>query len=99
MGLTTNHQTFTKMAAVIQSTEGTKAAAHATSKRLPALAGVDPLLQAELGVDYTRDNQVTMNTAWLVAQEIHAMGFVDAGSARQPEDCVAATALVFRLPQ
>ncbi|HUN39074.1 MAG TPA: hypothetical protein VMU81_02160 [Acetobacteraceae bacterium] len=98
MGLKVSDPLFGAMAAVVHSVDGVKAAVLATSKGLPALAGVDPLLQAELGTQYTRADDVTMNAGWLVAQQMREMGFVDAGSGKMPRDCVAAEALRFKLP-
>src|SRR6266478_6637478 len=43
-----------KMKQIIGSEAGIKAMMEATHRGLPALAGVDPLLQAELGPQYSR---------------------------------------------
>lgn len=98
MGLSTDHPMFKAMAAIIQSAEGIKAAVLSTSNKRPALEGVDPLLRSKLGDAYTRDNQVTLNAAWLVVQEMRAMGFVEGHTAKLTDDCVAGEALVFKLP-
>jgi hypothetical protein len=98
VGLKADDPLFLAMAAIIRSREGLKAAVLATSKGLPALAGPDPLLQAALGADYKREDDVTMNAGWLVVQEMREMGFVDNGSADMPVGCVAGKAMVFKLP-
>ena len=98
MGLSVDHPTFQTMAIIVQSAEGIKAAVLATSKARPALEGVDPLLRKALGGAYTRDNQVTMNAAWLVVQEMRAMGFVEGHTAKLTDECIAGEAVVFKLP-
>src|SRR4051794_2688956 len=59
---------FLKMHEIIFSDPGKKAALEATKAGLPALAGVDPLLSAVLGVDYGSHNDGTINAGYLVAQ-------------------------------
>jgi hypothetical protein len=98
MGLKADDPILHAMAAVIHSPEGLKAAVLATSKGLPALAGPDPLLQAALGAEYKRENDVTMNAGWFVVQQMREMGFVDNGSGKMPTGCVARKATVFKLP-
>ena len=98
MGLSTDHPTFKAMAVVIPSAKGIKAAVLSTSNKRPALEGVDPLLRGKLGDAYTRDNQVTLNAAWLVVQEMRANGFVEGHPAKLRDDCIDGETLVFKLP-
>src|SRR5687768_16635859 len=51
-GLTNDDPTFLRMEEIIWSAEGHAAAVHAVATGLPALSGVDVLLQRELGSKY-----------------------------------------------
>lgn len=85
-----------KMQRIIFSAVGKKAAIEAQEKGLPPLAGVDSLLQTELGNDYRRDNDGTVQAGYLVTNLMRQLKFEDAGEAPMPANCVARTGKLFR---
>lgn len=82
---------------VIFSKEGKQAAFEATTKGLPALAGVDPLLATALGDDYGKHNEATIQAGYLVTNMMEQSGYKQAGSGPLPPVCVAKTGLIFIL--
>jgi hypothetical protein len=83
-----------EMEEIIQSTAGRAAAKAASDDGLPAMAGVDPLLQDALGEDYGTFD--TTNWAGsLVAIEMESMGYVQTKKKKMPDGCVAKTAAFF----
>jgi hypothetical protein len=84
-----------RMYDVIYSASGREAAIAATKAGLPAMAGVDPLLQAELGVDYGPHNQGTQTAGWIVGQLMQSLGYKKVGEKPLPEHCVAKTAAMW----
>ena len=74
---------------LIFSEEGRSAAIQATEKGLPALAGVDPILEAELGDDYRRTYEATIQAGYLVAQMMGQSGYEKSGRQGRLEGCVA----------
>jgi hypothetical protein len=87
---------FLKMEEIISSAEGKSAAIEATKKGLPALAGVDPLLSAKLGVDYGAHNDGTINAGFLVAQMMRTQGYKLSGrKGKLPPTCLAKTAEIY----
>lgn len=87
---------FLKMESVVNSPEGRAAAVTATKAGLPALAGVDPLIQEALGVDYGPHNHGTVNAGWLVGQVMQTLGYRKAGRGNMPDGSVAKTAATWR---
>ena len=85
-----------KMERVIFGSEGKHAALDATKNRLPALAGVDPLLSKALGADYGSHNAATIQAGYLVKNMMLQLGYEDAGPAPLPPGCVAKTGRLFR---
>ena len=80
---------------LVSSAEGIKRAVRATNEGYPALAGVDLLLRRELGSEYVRSDNGTWWAAIAVAQIMREMGYVEAGTARCPEECVAIQGVVW----
>ena len=75
---------------IVNSPEGRAAAIEAVSNDLPALAGVDPLIAADLGKNYGKHNMTTHTAGSLVAILMREMGYREANrSAALPEGCVA----------
>ena len=75
---------------IINSPEGRKAAVKAVKDGLPALAGVDPLVSADLKQDYGKHNMTTHTAGSLVAILMRELGYREAGrSAALPDNCVA----------
>ncbi len=85
------------MEAIIFSRVGKSAALAAVRAGIPALAGVDPLLQAELGNVYGPGNEATSQAGYLVNNMMGQEGYIEDGSARMPSGCVAKTGKIFRL--
>jgi hypothetical protein len=81
-----------KMHDVIYSKEGREAAIAATKVGLPAMAGVDPLLQVALGSDYGPHNMGTQTAGGIVGQLMQSLGYKKTGSSPLPPNCVAKTA-------
>lgn len=84
------------MKKTIGSEVGTKAMIEATNRGLPALAGVDPLLQVELGSQYCRHNEATIQAGYLVKGFMVGQGYEEIGSASMSHNCIAKTGLVFK---
>ncbi len=80
----------------IHSAEGIKAAVRAANDGLPALAGVDALLRRELGSEYARADSATWWAGSIVDRIMREMGFIAAGKAKCPSDCVAVLGTVWR---
>jgi hypothetical protein len=83
------------MKQIIGSEAGIKAMVEATHRGSPALAGVDPLLQGELGPQYGRHNEATIQAGYLVKGFMEGQGYKEMGTASMPENCVAKTGLMF----
>ncbi len=83
---------------IINSPGGKEAAMRAAKGSLPALAGVDPLLAADLGRDYGKHNQTTHTAGSLVAHLMREMGYREANkSAKLPEGCVAKSGKLWKV--
>ena len=96
-GLTEKHPIYIEMHEIASSPEGRAAALKAVAEGLPAMAGVDPLLQQKMGSRYSADQQMTMNAGYIVAGVRRTLGYeMAAKSAPLPENCVAKTAATWR---
>lgn len=94
--LTSNDPISIKMTEIIFSPEGKAAAIDATKQGLPALAGVDPMLAAALGVDYGPHNSGTINAGYLVAEMMRTQGYKLTGrKGKLPSNCVAKTGEIY----
>lgn len=80
---------------VVCSEKGREAALLAADQGLPAMAGIDPLLQEALGPDYGKHNLTTAIAGDRVAYLMREMGFREDGSRPLPEACKARTAMLF----
>ncbi|WP_372782898.1 hypothetical protein [Phenylobacterium sp.] len=94
--LTLDDPISVRMHEVINSPEGRAAAIEATKAGLPAMAGIDPLLQVALGVDYGSHNQGTNTAGWLVGQLMQTLGYRKDGEKPLPAHCVAKTAAMWK---
>lgn len=93
-GLPREHPTIQQMEEVIRSDQGRSEAKRAAELGLPAMAGIDPLLQAALGSVYGQHD----TTSWagtLTAEIMAEAGYVQTRKAPLPLDCVAKTAAYF----
>lgn len=96
-GLTSDDPTFLRMQEIIWSPEGKMALVKATDAGLPALSGIDPILQQELGSKYGPRDLGTANAGSLVANVMRHLGYEQAGTGSCPEGCVAKTGAKWRL--
>jgi hypothetical protein len=69
----------------------------ATEAGLPALAGVEPFIRAELGDRYRPQNGGTINAGYLTAGLMRHLGFIDDGPGQMPDGTVAKTAMKWKL--
>ena len=93
-GLPRDHPTIQLMEDVIRSDAGRAAAKGAAEQGLPAMAGIDPRLQAALGGAYGQHD----TTSWagtLTAEIMAEAGYVQTRKAPLPPGCVAKTAAYF----
>jgi hypothetical protein len=93
--LTLDDPITVKMHEIINSKEGRAAAIAATQVGLPAMAGVDPLLQVALGVDYGPHNMGTATAGGLVGELMTSLGYRNTGQKELPAGCVAKTAAMW----
>jgi hypothetical protein len=96
-GLTNDDPTFLRMEEIIWSPQGKQALVNATEAGFPALSGVDPILQQELGLKYGPHDPGTASAGSLVAQVMRHLGYEQAGAGSCPEGCVAKTGAKWRL--
>ena len=80
-----------KMHEVIFSKEGRAAAIESTKVGDSAMAGVDPLLQSALGVDYGAHNMGTATAGGIVAELMKSLGYKKVGQKPLPSHCIAKT--------
>lgn len=90
--LSANDPIYLKMHELIESPEGRAAAVAAVKVGLPAMAGVDPLLQVLLGSDYGPHNMGTQTAGSMVGEVMRSLGYKKTGEASLPRNCVAKTA-------
>lgn len=92
-GTTLDDPVYLRMEEIIWSNEGRDAAKKATAMGLPALAGVEPLLQAALRERYSPHDMGTVSAGSIVGALMRHLGYVQAGEAKLPDNCVAKTAM------
>jgi hypothetical protein len=85
-----------EMAKIINSRQGIVAAVEATNQGLPALAGVDPLLQVALGDLYAKTYEATIQAGYLVALMMRTQGYENSGRQGQLTGCVAKTGEIYK---
>lgn len=85
-----------KMWQIINSPEGKAACLAAHANGQPAVAGVDPMLNEALGVDYRGDNMATTTAGSLVGELMRAQGYVPARQITMPPGCVAKSGTLWR---
>jgi len=78
-----------KMHEIINSPAGRAACIKATSEGLPAIAGVDSMLNATLGVEYRGGNMATHTAGALVGEMMRSQGYLHGGQRPLPEGSVA----------
>ena len=95
-GMAADHPLYREMMDVAWSAEGKAAAVAAVKAGLPAMAGVDPLLQQAMGERYGVTYQGTMNAGYIVGEVMRHLGYDKAGEAPCPANCVAKTAATWK---
>jgi hypothetical protein len=93
-GLPREHPTIQTIEEIIRSDEGRAAGKQASDIGLPAMAGVDHLLSAELGARYG-DHDTTSWAGTLMAEVMAEAGYVQTRKKLMPDGCVAKTAAFF----
>jgi hypothetical protein len=84
-----------KMYDIINSEEARVAMIQATEAGWPALAGVDPMLNHALGVDYGKHNMTTNTAGEFVTERMRALGYTKGNQRPMPPGCVARSAVMF----
>jgi hypothetical protein len=74
-GISKDHPLYREMQEIVWSAEGKAAAVHTVEEGLPALAGIDPLLQKAMGDRYGREYQGTMNAGYIVCELMRFLGY------------------------
>lgn len=90
--LSSDDPIYLKMRGLIESKDGREAAVAAVEAGLPAMAGIDPMLQVLLGSDYGSHNMGTQTAGSIVAEVMRSLGYKKTGEAPLPPNCVAKTA-------
>jgi len=98
-GLTLDSPTYQTIKRIVWSPEGQQAALEAVKCGHPALGGVDPLLQKELGKDYGREDLGTASAGSEVAMMMRERGYTEAGRGSCPHGCVARSGLTWKPKQ
>jgi hypothetical protein len=96
-GMRTNDPAYLKMQDIAWSADGRKAALDATKRGFPALAGIEPLIVAELGERYHPHDGGTINAGFIVAELMRHLGYVENGQGKMPDGSVAKTAMKWKL--
>jgi hypothetical protein len=95
-GRSEDHPLYIDMQEVIWSAEGKAAAISAANDGLPAMAGIDPLLQKKMGRRYGTDHQGTVNAGSIVAELMRYLGYEKHPDGQLAEGCVAQTAAMWK---
>lgn len=80
---------------IINSAEGLAACIDAAERGLPALAGVDPLLVAQLGDSYATTYHATATAGDFVAKLMQQQGYIKGPSRKLPAGSAAKTAAMW----
>jgi hypothetical protein len=95
-GMRMSDPIYLTMEDIIWRKESQKAAIEATERGLPALAGVEQFIRAELGERYHPHDQGTMNAGYIVGELMRHLGYDDNGAGKMPDGCVAKTAMKWK---
>lgn len=89
--LTMDDPVTIKMWEIINSDIGKAACIKATADGLPAIAGVDSLLNDALGIDYRGENMATVTAGSLVGELMRSLGYVLGNQRPLPSGSIAKT--------
>jgi hypothetical protein len=92
-GLKADDPVYLRIADLVWSPQGREAAIQATKQGIPAVCGVDILLQADLGDQYSSHDQGTNAAGVIVAELMRHLGYKEAGQGSCPNDCRAKTGM------
>lgn len=95
-GMRLSDPVYRRMEEIVWSSEGKKAAVAATEAGLPALAGVEPLIVADLGDRYHPHNDGTKSAGGIVGELMRSLGYELIGHADMPAGSVAKTAALWK---
>lgn len=95
-GLRTDDPVYRRIVDLAWSIQGQKAAVAATKQGVPALCGVDVLLQADLGNLYGKYDLGTASAGAIVAEVMRHLGYKEAGQGSCPQNCTAKTGMKWR---
>ena len=95
-GMSKDDPIYAELEGLIWSEPFKDAALQAVADGLPAMAGVDPLLQEAMGSRYHADNQGTNNAGSIVGEVMRNAGYSKVGEASLPSGCVAKTAATWK---
>jgi hypothetical protein len=91
-GMRMSDPTFIRMEEIINSEEGTAAIKAAIARGEPGLAGIEPVIVAELGDRYGARDMGTVNAGWLVGQLMMSAGYNKGPARKMPPGSVAKSA-------
>ena len=97
-GYRREHRLIVDMEKICRSPEGVSAALRAARAGEAPMAGVDPILQEQLGPEYGQRDSTTW-AGGFVAEEIEAEGWHRKGRKSLPKNCKAKTAAFFMPPE
>ncbi len=95
-GQSANDPVYKIIHKTVNSEKGKTAAISATNSGLPALAGVDALLQNELGIIYTKRDTGTAVAGDVVKILMELLGYTAIRSGDCPPGCVTKTGWIFK---
>ncbi|OBQ82992.1 hypothetical protein [Mesorhizobium sp. WSM3873] len=95
-GITLTDPLHIRMEEIIWSSEGKKLLLEATEAGLPALAGVEPLIVADLGAQYHPHDLGTVDAGSIVGAVMRHLGYELVGRADMPTGSVAKTAATWQ---
>jgi hypothetical protein len=95
-GMRASDPAYIKIEEIAWSPEGRRAATEVTEKGQPALAGIEPMIVAELGAQYHPHDGGTVNAGYIVAGLMRHLGYVEDGEGKMPAGSVAKTAMKWK---
>lgn len=94
-GMRITDPVYIRIGEIVWSEEGRQAAIRATKEGLPALAGIEPLIVADLGNRYHPHDLGTASAGSIVGELMRHLGYVKGKEANMPKGSVAKTAALW----